>query len=82
MGWNSLRLVKDDVLTSGINDGDFVYFVHGYYADECEESVVAYTEYDVKIPAIVRAGNICGTQFHPEKSGNTGLTILKSFTDS
>ena len=79
IGWNALHFVKDDPLTAGIKDGDYVYFVHGYYADDCAESVVAYTDYDVDVPAIVREGNVCGTQFHPEKSGKVGLAILAGF---
>ena len=79
IGWNALHFVKDDPLTADIKDGDHVYFVHGYYADECEEAVVAYTDYDVNVPAIVRQGNVCGTQFHPEKSGQVGLAILGGF---
>ena len=59
-----------------------MYFVHGYYADECEDAIVAYTDYDVKVPAIVRQGSVCGTQFHPEKSGNVGLSILKGFVEN
>lgn len=82
IGWNALHIVKDDVLTAPIKDGDHVYFVHGYYADECEDAIVAYTDYDVKVPAIVRQGSVCGTQFHPEKSGNVGLSILKGFVEN
>jgi glutamine amidotransferase len=79
IGWNALDIVKDDVLTQNIATGDHVYFVHGYCADDCDESIVATTEYGMTVPAIVRSGNVCGTQFHPEKSGKVGLGILKSF---
>ena len=81
IGWNALEIIKDDPLTKYLNEGDHVYFVHGYYASDCDESIVAQTEYDVKVPAIVRNGNVCGTQFHPEKSGNVGLSILKAFNE-
>ena len=81
IGWNALEIIKDDPLTKYLNEGAHVYFVHGYYASDCEESIVAQTEYDVKVPAIVRNGNVCGTQFHPEKSGNVGLSILKAFNE-
>jgi glutamine amidotransferase len=82
IGWNALEIKKDDVLTKYIKDGDHVYFVYGYYADECEESIVAQTNYEVTVPAIVRNGNVCGTQFHPEKSGNVGLSILRAFNEA
>ena len=81
IGWNALEILRDDVLTKNIKDGDHVYFVHGFYASDCEESVIAQTDYEVKIPAIVRNGNVCGTQFHPEKSGKPGERILKNFLD-
>lgn len=79
IGWTALDIVKDDVLTQNISTGDHVYFVHGYCADDCEESIVATTQYGMTVPAIVRNGSVCGTQFHPEKSGKVGLRILKSF---
>lgn len=82
IGWNALEILKDDVLTKYIKNGDHVYFVHGFYASECDESIVAQTDYEVKIPAIVRNGNVCGTQFHPEKSGNVGLSILRAFNEA
>ena len=82
IGWNALDIKKDDVLTKNIKSGDHVYFVHGYCADECEDSIVATTEYGMTVPAIVRSGNVCGTQFHPEKSGNVGLGILKAFVEA
>ena len=82
MGWNSLNIKKDDILTKYIKEGDYVYFVHGYYATDCEESIVASTDYSVEVPAIVRSGNVCGTQFHPEKSGEVGMGILKAFNEA
>ena len=82
IGWNALDIKKDDVLTKNIKSDDHVYFVHGYCADECEDSIVATTEYGMTVPAIVRSGNVCGTQFHPEKSGNVGLGILKAFVEA
>ncbi len=82
IGWNALDIVKDDPLVKYIGSGDHVYFVHGYYASNCEESTVATTEYGVTVPAIVRSGNVCGTQFHPEKSGSVGLSILKAFSEA
>ncbi len=80
MGWNSLDFRKpDDPLLNGVKPGDFVYFVHSFYAADCEPALVATAEYGVAVPAIVRSGNVCGTQFHPEKSGETGLQILSNF---
>lgn len=82
MGWNSLRVAKpEDPLVSGIREGDFVYYVHSYYVTGCEASLVAGSDYaGVMIPGVVRSGNVCGTQFHPEKSGEVGLRILRAFT--
>lgn len=82
MGWNSLRMAKpEDPLVSGIREGDFVYYVHSYYVTGCEASLVAGSDYaGVMIPGVVRSGSVCGTQFHPEKSGEVGLRILRAFT--
>lgn len=80
IGWNALHLVrKEHPLLRGINEGDFVYFVHSYYARDCEESLLAVTEYDKPITAAVAKDNVMGCQFHPEKSGNVGLNMLKAF---
>ncbi len=79
IGWNKLELVGDSPLFKNTKNGDFVYFVHSYYGDNCDESVIAYTDYGRKITAAVARDNIYGCQFHPEKSGETGLRILKAF---
>ncbi len=80
MGWNSLFENRKDPIGKGIHEGDYVYFVHSYYAvPESEEDVVFWSEYDVKVPAVVRKGNVIGMQFHPEKSGETGMQLLKNF---
>lgn len=81
MGWNSLEFRKDSPLFRNIRDGDCVYFVHSFYAADCEESVSAVTEYGAKITAAVEQGNLFGCQFHPEKSGRAGLGILKAFCE-
>ena len=91
MGWNELDVARDHSLVTGVEggrggsvDGEHAYFVHSYYADpDDEHAVVAETEYDVTFPAVVANddGTVFGTQFHPEKSGETGLTILKNFVD-
>ncbi len=81
MGWNALDFKQDSPLFKYINNGDFVYFVHSYYATDCEDSVIATSEYGIPITAAVGKGNIFGCQFHPEKSGDVGLKILKSFCE-
>ncbi len=81
MGWNALSLDKNCPLFKYIEDGDCVYFVHSYFATDCDESVVATAEYGIPVTAAVGKGNIFGCQFHPEKSGETGLKILKAFCE-
>lgn len=82
IGWNALHLVQpDDPLVQHIAEGDFVYFVHSFYAKGCEESLVAVADYGVTVPALVRRENVCGAQFHPEKSGSVGLAILRAFVE-
>lgn len=70
-----------DPLFKYINEGDHVYFVHSYYAKDCAESTIATTEYEIPITAAVRAGSVYGTQFHPEKSGEVGMKILRAFME-
>ena len=79
MGWNKLK-VKQGKLLKAV-DGEYVYFVHSYFADGCEDSLAAVTEYGVPITAAVEKGNIFGCQFHPGKSGNVGLSILRAFCE-
>lgn len=81
MGWNALDFKKESPLFKYINDGDYVYFVHSYYATDCEESVLATSDYGIPVTATVGKGNIFGCQFHPEKSGDIGLKILKAFCE-
>ncbi|MBQ3194241.1 MAG: imidazole glycerol phosphate synthase subunit HisH [Oscillospiraceae bacterium] len=77
MGWNQLNVQQGRLLKDV--DGQFVYFVHSYYAQGCEDSLAATAEYSIPITAAVEQGNIFGCQFHPEKSGNVGLSILRAF---
>jgi len=81
MGWNNLYVTrKDSKLLQGVNDGSWVYFVHSYYVKPKDKGlVVASSHYGIKIPAVVENGNLFGTQFHPEKSGFTGASILRNF---
>ena len=78
MGWNALELTKPAKL---LENGSYVYFVHSFYAENCADSIAAVTDYGIPITAAVEKGNIFGCQFHPEKSGNVGLAILKKFCE-
>ena len=81
IGWNYLKIKKSNPLLKYISDGDFVYFVHSFYADGCDDAVIATTEYGKEMTAAVAKDNIYGCQFHPEKSGDIGLKILKAFCE-
>ncbi|MGN0710117.1 MAG: imidazole glycerol phosphate synthase subunit HisH [Anaerovoracaceae bacterium] len=81
IGWNELHFQKDCKLFKYLNEGECVYFVHSFYADNCQKNVVATAEYGIELTAAVAGKNIYGCQFHPEKSGETGLKILKAFCD-
>ena len=82
IGWNALDFKRESEIFRYINDGDFVYFVHSFYADECDDSVIATSEYGAEITAAVQKENVYGCQFHPEKSGSVGLNILKAFCET
>ncbi len=82
IGWNALHFAGEkNELFKYLNEGDCVYFVHSYYGVNCEASLVATAEYGKEITAAVAKGNVYGCQFHPEKSGETGLKILKAFCE-
>lgn len=84
IGWNALRFPKDKPISPlfrYIKEGDCVYFVHSYYGSNCDDSVIATTEYGRSLTAAVACGNVYGTQFHPEKSGSVGLNILRAFCE-
>lgn len=82
MGWNKLIKAKDDKLTKDIKEGEYVYFVHSYYLEsKNEDDVVFWTDYGTKVPAVVRKNNIVGMQFHPEKSGKTGMKLLRNIKE-
>ena len=81
IGWNALHIVREDPLFRYIQEGEYVYYVHSYYAKSCAESTLAVSEYSIPVTGAVRCGKVYGTQFHPEKSGDTGLRILKAFAE-
>ena len=80
MGWNALEIKQENKILEGVENGSWVYFVHSYRANPVTPDViVAESDYDVKVPAIVQKDNFFGTQFHPEKSGDVGALMLKNF---
>ena len=82
IGWNSLDIKKTDGLFKGLEQNPYVYFVHSYFLNASDKGIVsAQTQYGVTIDAAIEKGNVFATQFHPEKSGETGLKILKNFAD-
>lgn len=82
IGWNALEFKRNSKLFKYINEGDCVYFVHSYFACDCDDSVIATAEYGAEITACVEKDNVFGCQFHPEKSGEVGLKILKAFCET
>ncbi len=84
IGWNSLIFKKDIPMLKGIKNDSFVYFVHSYHVSTGAEYEVAICDYGIEFPAVIanEAGNVVGTQFHPEKSGDTGLKMLRNFVES
>ena len=81
MGWNKLDIVRDDPIFANAGKDDYFYFVHSFYAKNCESCLLATAEYGVEVPAVVGKDNVYGTQFHPEKSGEKGLALLKTFAE-
>ena len=81
IGYNPLIFKKESPLFKYIKEGDCVYFVHSYFATDCEESVIATAEYGKELTGAVACKNIFGCQFHPEKSGDVGLNILRAFCE-
>ena len=82
IGWNALHFTKESPLFKYIKQDDCVYFVHSFYAADCDDSVIATAEYGIEVTAAVQSGNIFGCQFHPEKSGEVGLNILRAFCET
>ena len=81
IGWNKLNVIKQHPLLKYTGNNDFAYFVHSYCAVDCKDSVLATTEYGAELTAVVAKNNVMGCQFHPEKSGESGLKILKAFCE-
>ena len=81
IGWNALHFQKESPLFRYIKEGDCVYFVHSFYASSCEDSLIATAEYGRELTAAVAKDNVMGCQFHPEKSGDVGLNILRAFCE-
>ena len=81
IGWNALHFRQENPLFRYVKEEDCVYFVHSFYAADCDQYVTATAEYGAELTAAVAKGNVYGCQFHPEKSGNVGLAILKAFAD-
>lgn len=79
MGWNDLKVLHPCAMTGEMEEGTYMYFVHSFRADTEEENISCYTEYGEKIPALVHRGFVYGAQYHPEKSGEAGLKMLKNF---
>lgn len=80
MGWNSLDIIAYNPIFNRLRQGEYVYFVHSYFA-KCAEGLSATTDYGIKVTAAVKKDNVYGVQFHPEKSGAAGLEILKAFNE-
>ena len=84
IGWNALQIVPDrqaDPLFRYVRSGEYVYYVHSYYAKDCAASTLAVSDYSIPVTGAVRRGLVYGTQFHPEKSGDTGLRLLRAFCE-
>ena len=82
MGWNALEIRRDDPFFRYVHNGEYVYYVHSFYAKDCAGNTLAVSRYgDVDVTGVVRRGRVYGTQFHPEKSGDTGLRLLKAFAE-
>jgi glutamine amidotransferase len=79
IGWNALNIRRECPILKYVREGDCVYYVHSFYAKNCDDETVATSEYGIPVTGVVQRANVFGTQFHPEKSGRVGLGILKAF---
>ena len=82
IGWNALHIERPNFLLKYCKEGDYVYYVHSYYASKCEDSIIATSEYSKPLTAAVAKDNVLGCQFHPETSGEVGLNILRAFCEA
>ena len=82
MGWNSIKILRQSALARDLKDGEYFYFGHSYYCRPAEDVTIAETDYGLGMTAMVEKGNLFGTQFHPEKSGAAGLTVLRNFLEA
>lgn len=81
IGWNGLHMRRESKLFKYVKENECVYFVHSFYAEDCNDSLIATAEYGRELTAAVERGNVMGCQFHPEKSGKVGLAILRAFCE-
>ena len=81
IGWNDVHILRDDPLFIFVRDGEYFYYVHSYYGKNCAANTLAVSDYSLPVTGVVKAGKVYGTQFHPEKSGDAGLRLLKAFAE-
>ena len=81
IGWNAVHILRDDPLFKYVRDGEYFYYVHSYYGKNCAANTLAVSDYSLPVTGVVKAGKVYGTQFHPEKSGDAGLRLLKAFAE-
>ena len=81
IGWNAVHILRDDPLFKYTKPGEYVYYVHSFYAKNCAANTLAASEYSIPVTGAVKNGLVYGTQFHPEKSGDTGLRMLRAFAE-
>lgn len=79
MGWNQLQIQRPDPFLKYFQNGEYVYYVHSFYATGCQDYLLAQSPYGVQVPGLVKNGKVYGAQFHPEKSGDAGLRLLRAF---
>ena len=81
IGWNAVHILREDPLFKYVRDGEYFYYVHSYYGKNCAANTLAVSDYSLPVTGVVKAGKVYGTQFHPEKSGDAGLRLLKAFAE-
>ena len=81
IGWNAVHILRDDPIFKYVRDGEYFYYVHSYYGKNCAANTLAVSDYSLPVTGVVKAGRVYGTQFHPEKSGDAGLRLLRAFSE-